>query len=185
MDFVRRQEVQAASGLPRGWTYHVYEGGQGLAIQDDEDVEYGTPSLCGMHGVLRNFVDMKDTEGFQKWYVSRTYQVRHGAGRMDAELGNTDAIHRTYPSIQHNIENGFQGPVRYGGINANEMFRRIRRDHYSDTVNIVWTHANETRGCILHHDGSLARLKGSISNSPGYRTWVSDHPTGMHRLRQF
>ena len=82
--------------------YAIFEGAQGLMLdQNHGNFPYVTPSNTGIKNVLQ-LVDELDCV----LYVTRCYQTRHGVGpfpdECDSELCD-----------QTNIENEFQGKLRY------------------------------------------------------------------------
>ena len=80
------------------------------------------------------------------FYVSRTYMTRHGAGPMEAECEKKDIN----PNIvdKTNEENPWQGKLRFGFLNTDTLFDRVKRDlnQYGSKVNanMVFTQLNYT-----------------------------------------
>lgn len=125
----------------------IFENGQGLLL--DQNIKgYGdntTPSNTGITNpilLLNEVLNYKDVE---VCYVTRTYLTRHGAGRFDEECDksdiNPDMIDLT------NVDNEFQGKLRYGNLNIDELISRINEDfHYAPPgwkKSLAITHINE------------------------------------------
>lgn len=130
------------------YEYVIFEGAQGLLL-DQNNMEYFphlTPSNTGLTNPV-NIIKDKKVEDIEACYVTRTYMTRHGAGRFDTECKkeeiNSDMVDLT------NIPNEFQGMLRYGKLDLNDLYNRIEKDfkENSDGLNIkkslAITHTNE------------------------------------------
>ena len=118
------------------YTYHVYEGSQGLLL--DKDIGF-------FPHVTRANTDLTNIEGdvFETYLVTRTYQTRHGNGpfnRCHSEL--TECIKRN--PDETNVTNYFQGDLRYGILDL-DLYRYAIRDIKTTKV-LVLT-------CIDHMKG--------------------------------
>lgn len=126
----------------------VFEGGQGLLLDQTNvgDFPYLTPSSVGsfnIHSTINNL----GAESTDIFYVSRSYMTRHGAGPMDSECQkediNPDIVDMT------NIRNAWQDDLRFGYLDTNKLYRRVRNDfsRYSNAkLNMVFTQLNYTNG---------------------------------------
>ena len=92
-----------------------------------------TRSHTGVRNVLLS-TDPQNTE-YHVYYVTRCYATRHGSGPLPHDQG-TDVM---YPGIvdPNNVHNEFQGSIRYGILDLDELFKRINEDlEYFDTFNV-------------------------------------------------
>lgn len=126
----------------------VFEGAQGLALDEDNADEYPnvTASKTGPQKPLSMVNDM-DCE-VEICYVTRSYFTRHGAGKFPT-CCNKNEIN---PDIEDNtnIPNAFQGEIRYGHFDENAFYSRTHSDmastwlHYTCpiTYSMLVTHMN-------------------------------------------
>lgn len=125
----------------------IFEGAQGLCL-DKDNTEYFpnlTPSNTGIKGMEKY---LKDLDGdIEVCYVTRTYLTRHGAGKLPGECNKEDINPMMKDLTNH--PNDYQGTLRYGKINANELLDRIKNDvkkliSIADIeVGVALTHKNE------------------------------------------
>lgn len=129
----------------------VFENGQGLLL-DQNATFYGdntTPSNTGSinsYNILSKTFDPKHIN-VELCYVSRSYMTRHGTGRFETEcnkaLINPNMIDLT------NVGNTFQGELRYGELNINNLIKRVKADSTvferlpNVTTSLAITHTNE------------------------------------------
>ena len=161
----------------------IYEGGQGLMLdQSNKDCfPHLTPSNTGCRNIADD-VHALNPDRVELYYVSRSYLTRHGAGPMDGECGkeeiNPGIIDRT------NGENEWQGSLRFGKLDLDQMARSITRDalylhNRFTTVNMVYTQLNYT-------GGKLATIQGEELVHTKFRAdhiFVSDQKDQMERIR--
>lgn len=108
----------------------IFENGQGLLL-DQSNKEYGnhtTPSSTGVKNPAEiiNNLFLSDADcTIETCYVSRTYMTRHGAGPMDRECSREEI---GAPEDQTNVPNEFQGSLRYGKLDVNDLHKRIHLD---------------------------------------------------------
>lgn len=161
----------------------IYEGGQGLML-DQSNMDcfpHLTPSSVG----CRNIADdayLVRPESIELYYVSRSYLTRHGAGPMKGECAKEEIN----PSIvdRTNGENEWQGALRFGKLDLDDMARRIQKDALYlrsrfTTVNMVYTQLNYT-------DGMLETANGRVNVQTAFRpdhVFVSDQKDQMERLK--
>ena len=140
----------------------IFEGAQGLLL-DTDNTEFA-PHISASHTGAKAAVDICSEEGIKDIeivYVTRTYVTRHGAGVLPCEeewpkynLKIDDAT---------NIENPWQGKIRYAPHESPERFiRSVTSDINSfegslnpDTLtenSLFITHLNETDKRILFAD---------------------------------
>jgi adenylosuccinate synthase len=124
----------------------IYEGGQGLLLDQSNvgDFPHLTPSSVGAYNIAKDISALNLPTSV--YYVSRTYMTRHGAGPMEAECEKKDIN----PNIvdKTNEENPWQGKLRFGYLNTDSLYDRVRRDlsQYGNKVeaNMVFTQLNYT-----------------------------------------
>lgn len=128
----------------------IFEGGQGLLLDQDNigDFPHLTPSSVGSYNIHKN-INKLGAESTDVFYVSRSYMTRHGVGPMDAECKKED-INPTIVDTT-NIRNDWQDELRFGYIDTDKLYKRIRGDfsRYNNAkLNMVFTQLNYTGGCI-------------------------------------
>lgn len=138
------------------------EQGQGLALDNDYDVEFGTPTKTGsdIPAEIISKLPFKP-DMINRYYVSRTYVTRHGHGELPDESKDLAYEDKT------NVPNAHQGSIRFAplsGINIMRMRARICDDMRKLKANdyLIFTHANiETPNveCFRH-----VELKGVYSS---------------------
>lgn len=124
----------------------IFEGGQGLLLDQSNmgDFPHLTPSSVGSFNI-HNTINNLGAESTDVFYVSRSYMTRHGAGPMDAECKKED-INPTIVDTT-NIPNDWQGALRFGYIDTNKLYRRVKSDfsRYDNAkLNMVFTQLNYT-----------------------------------------
>lgn len=133
----------------------IYEGGQGLLLSQENigDFPHLTPSSTGAYNI-RNDIEKLNAK-VDLFYVSRSYMTRHGAGPMDMEVLKDDINPLIYDEV--NQPNDWQGSLRFGRIDMQKLYKRIKGDsalyHCNKTINMVYTHLNYTDGYITALDG--------------------------------
>lgn len=124
----------------------IYEGGQGLLLDQSNlgDFPHLTPSSVGGYNIASDIAALNLPTSI--YYVSRTYMTRHGAGPMEAECEKKDIN----PNIvdKTNEENPWQGKLRFGYLNTDSLYNRVRQDLYQYgskvEANMVFTQLNYT-----------------------------------------
>ena len=159
----------------------IYEGGQGLLL-DQSNKDYFphlTPSSVGMYNIYNDIAQLDCVP--ELFYVSRTYMTRHGAGPMEAECAkediNSDIVDRV------NQPNEWQGSLRFGRINLDKMYQRIKKDAYDYdnrevNINLVFTHMNYTDHKIESINGRVPIVKPDFCKN----IYVSDSKTHIERM---
>ena len=138
----------------------IFEGGQGLLLDQANmgDFPHLTPSSVGSYNI-HDTISALDAESTEVFYVSRSYMTRHGAGPIDAECTkddiNPDIVDTT------NIRNDWQDSLRFGYIDTNKLYRRVKGDfnRYSNAkLNMVFTQLNYTNGRIATGKGKFEEI---------------------------
>lgn len=139
------------------YEYIIFEGGQGLLLSQSETNEHTTPSFTGAENPVRIIKTLNNTNNIEVCYVTRSYLTRHGAGDFPQECAksdiNPDMVDRT------NVPNDYQGTLRYGRIDADELKQRIFSDYamfgeFDDVkISLAITHLNETDGKLITTEG--------------------------------
>lgn len=128
----------------------IFEGGQGLLLDQTNvgDFPHLTPSSVGSFNIY-NTINNLGADSTDVFYVSRSYMTRHGVGPMDVECEkediNPDIVDTT------NIPNDWQGSLRFGYIDTNKLYRRVKSDfsRYDNAkLNMVFTQLNYTNNGI-------------------------------------
>ena len=123
----------------------VFENGQGLLL-DQRHVQYydnTTPSNTGItnpHIIIEKYLPNADVE---VCYVTRTYMTKHGAGEFECECDKSEI--NAHIEDKTNITNPYQGTIRYGRLDVDELVERIKEDIGSIDYNVslAVTHINE------------------------------------------
>lgn len=136
----------------------IFEGGQGLLLSQSETNPHTTPSYTGAENPVRILKNIGKSDNIEVCYVTRTYLTRHGAGDFPQECEkseiNPDIIDKT------NIPNDWQGSIKYGRIDIEELTERITADfakfgELNPTISLAVTHLNETNGKIISTNGTV------------------------------
>ncbi len=100
----------------------VFEGAQGLCLdQHSKDYPHVTFSNTG----LDNVVELLDPRKHKLdvHYITRPYLTRHGAGELKDECEKPESV-----VDETNIDNEFQGSLRFAPLNLDRMRRDIQND---------------------------------------------------------
>lgn len=160
----------ADDGILGSYKRAVFEGGQGLAL--DQGNEKYFPHLTPSNTGGKNPAAIMDNAGgfdnvlVEACYVTRSYFTRHGAGPFETECQKGDIS----PDIQDltNMPNEFQGTLRFGFHDMDDMLDRILDDleNYRQdgafrgafTKSIAVTHLNYTKGLFRIGKGDFGSL---------------------------
>ena len=125
----------------------IIENGQGLLLDRNVDKIHSTPSNTGIKNLSSLICKNNDNE-INTYYVSRTYLTRHGNGPLDNEI-NKENISKDIKIDETNVYNDYQGNIRYGKLNLNDLMKRIKEDfnqfNLKNNINFVLTHCNELK----------------------------------------
>ena len=156
-------------GIFDKYEYVIFEGAQGLLL-DQNNIEYFphlTPSNTGLTNPV-NMLKGRDVKDIEVCYVTRTYLTRHGAGRFDTECSK-DEINPSMVDLT-NVPNEFQGTLRYGKLDWNNLKNRIENDFEKNSngldikKSLAITHLNEY---VIDED----KVKEIFD---GYKLYLSD-----------
>lgn len=145
----------------------IFEGGQGLLL-DQNNHEYFphlTPSNTGLKNpqkLLANWEksqhqssDRRRLYETEVCYVTRPYLTRHGAGRLDTAC-EKEEINAEMKDLT-NVPNPYQGTLRYGKMNPEQLKQRILRDfagHPDWKLSLAVTHRNEAKTLFVRDEVS-------------------------------
>lgn len=142
----------------------IFEGSQGLMLDNDRPVnkDYLTASKTGIFNPS-NIIKELDYLGYlteynvETAYITRTYFTRHGNGDFPQECPkkkiNPGMVDKT------NMPNHYQGTLRYGYMDIEEMTARIMEDASlmkGSNPCLFVTHLNETGGDFFEQARRLA-----------------------------
>ena len=133
----------------------IFEGAQGLMLDQNNkaDFPFLTPSYTGIMNVVK-LCDIMKIEEIEAHYVSRTYLTRHGPGPLpnEMDMGLT---------CQTNVENTWQGKLRYAPLDLDALLGRVLVDVLANKnkyvkikTNLSFTHADLSRiPFVFNHTG--------------------------------
>lgn len=135
MDNFMRAAEYVATNCPIRWLDEIqsdydtliFEGGQGLLL-DQSNKDYFphlTPSSVGSYNIYKTINDL-GADSTNVYYVSRSYMTRHGVGPMDAECKKEDINSEIVDAT--NIRNEWQDELRFGYLDTDKLYRRVRSD---------------------------------------------------------
>lgn len=140
MKIMQQMTIKAAVGLypfPK-YDWIILEGSQGLALNGENKDLYPNVTVgdTGLKTPLRVcFNNIFDCDDIEVCYVTRSYFTRHGAGKFPTECNrediNPDIVDYT------NEPNDYQGAIRYGKFDYDEMINRISND-YENAKTYLW-----------------------------------------------
>ena len=153
------------------YEYVIFEGAQGLLL-DQNNMEYFphlTPSNTGLTNPV-NMIKDKNVTDIEVCYVTRTYMTRHGAGRFDSECNN-DEINPNMVDLT-NVPNEFQGTLRYGKLDLNDLKSRIEKDFDSNNNGL-----NIKKSLAITHLNEYSLPVGWMNSFDNYKIYLSDGMT--------
>lgn len=117
----------------------VFEGAQGLLLDQDnlENFPFVTHSSTGLRNVRELASEMRVSD-LSATYVSRSYLTRHGAGPLPRELPLPEFV-----KDETNIDNPYQGPLRYAPLDVAQLEKRIAEDAGSVPFDLAITCADQ------------------------------------------
>ena len=150
----------------------VFENAQGLLLNADEKNVHTTPSCTGCKNVVQFIEDEYINQKVEIIYVTRPYLTRHGAGPFEEcsreELGVAEDT--------TNIPNEFQGSIRYGKLNVEELIERIDKDfaNTNGSINTYYksisiTHLDEMPLYLTSDFYNTYKFNGVESNDEDFR----------------
>jgi adenylosuccinate synthase len=118
----------------------IFEGAQGLMLDRDYDVKYGTPTKTGLQNVTE-LASQLDIDHLDVNYMIRAYMSRHGDGPFPTYDANLSYEDKT------NKHNAFQGAPRFGMFDFNQVRDVVQRDigehYFSIKPRLVVTHLDQ------------------------------------------
>ena len=133
----------------------LFENAQGLLLDGNarDEEAFTTPSTTGIGRVVQTVENVFEKADVEVCYVTRSYLTRHGDGSMEHEIAPAE-LKMQLPGIcadLTNVENCFQGRLRYGKMDADLLTARVLTDfaHCSGAVrnrfrpSLMVTHLNE------------------------------------------
>ena len=153
------------------YEYVIFEGAQGLLL-DQNNMEYFphlTPSNTGLTNPV-NMIKDKNVTDIEVCYVTRTYMTRHGAGRFDSECSK-DEINPNMVDLT-NVPNEFQGTLRYGKLDLNDLKSRIEKDFDSNNNGL-----NIKKSLAITHLNEYSLPVGWMNSFDNYKIYLSDGMT--------
>ena len=157
----------------------IYEGGQGLLLDqtNKDDFPHLTPSCVGVLNIAQDIVKLNCIPDL--YYVSRTYMTRHGAGPMEAECLKENINPDIVDLV--NQPNPWQGELRFGYINLDSLYTRIKKDAsiYTNNanINLVFTQLNYTDNKLDTVEGKKEIVKPDFCS----KLYVSDNKLYIER----
>lgn len=160
----------------RNYQTVLFENAQGLLLDGNSEKEkdFTTPSTTGTGRVFQTVENVFDDADVEVVYVTRSYLTRHGDGSMENEIA-ADQLAKKLPGMRAdltNVENRFQGNLRYGMMDVNSLADRIAADfdrcaraagnRYNSSVMV--THLNEYADIDTE---SLLQRFGTVYRSDG------------------
>lgn len=126
LDLLPITRTVSSEAFLEDYEHLVFEGAQGLLLDEYHKwFPHVTRSKTGVHNavsILKNI----HIESADVYYVTRTYLTRHGAGPLPYEYGE-----QIYSNIvdETNVNNPFQGPLRFAPLNLDLLQESIAQDH--------------------------------------------------------
>ena len=145
-DFVelgRRLQVVEAAELVAGTERVVFEGAQGLLLDEDWGLH---PHTTWSHCTFAGAEALLGGREASRVGVTRTYQVRHGAGPFPTE--GTLARHEP-----HNDGSGWQGSFRTGLLDGVLLRYAAEVLGGIDEVALTWCDTDPRRACVAYDVG--------------------------------
>lgn len=140
IEFMLRHSVITDASIINAYDAVIFENGQGLLLNEDENNVHTTPSKTGMGNIIAIEKQLGNSFVTEPYYVTRSYMTRHGAGELafecsKQELGNLGID-------KNNLPNNFQGALRYATLDSG-ITNRIRGDTRNRKASVIITHMNE------------------------------------------
>ena len=180
----------------------IFENAQGLLLDGNlkKEEEFTTPSTTGIGKVFQTVERVFRGADAEVCYITRSYLTRHGDGPMENEIKGNQ-LRDQLPGVGAdvtNVENSFQGRLRYGMMDADLLVKRIQEDyaracgstqnHYRSSLMV--THMNEyagvDTGLLADRFGTLYLSGGRtgrdvMTYSTGHR-YCAVHPLSFSRI---
>ena len=169
----REHTCFAYDGILSKYDTIIFENGQGLALDKqytNNDIKYTTPSNTGIVNPIKIINNFTCEANIEVCYVTRSYITRHGTGPFEEECDFREI--NPYIVDNTNVYNDYQGSIRYGKLNVDNMLYRIMCD-YSSRSSHFGTY-NWTKSLAVTH---INEYKVSISRNGFKKVYLSDTET--------
>jgi len=157
----------------------IFEGAQGILL--DQDFGF-FPNVTRSNTTSKNAISIIDSLGLDKdfleiFYVTRSYQTRHGNGYMSFENDNSVVLKNN--SDETNVKHEFQGNFRIGKLDTELLSYALNCDsHFTEGVlrkNLVVT-------CLDQHRIDPRELATKLRNISGLYASESPDSSSIFRL---
>jgi adenylosuccinate synthase len=105
----------------------IFEGAQGLLLDQDNKTYFPhvTRSNTGIKNVISIMEEFNITSSIDIYYITRAYLTRHGPGKFPTEVES-----KPFKKVEDftNVENEFQGALRFGYLDVNQLNEAINND---------------------------------------------------------
>lgn len=161
-------KIEDRKGLFESFDAIVFEGAQGLMLDKDntEYMPHLTPSCTGLP-YIKDLLSVLEEQNMkfdlEVCYVTRSYNTRHGAGRLNEEtekenLGNNVAEYTNYNNLG-------QGNFRFGYLQLEDLGKHIAKDvdrleeleEYQ--ISVCVTHLDQTEGKLVTNQARIDATK--------------------------
>lgn len=199
VNIIRRvlDDIEVDIPKNREWSNVVFEGAQGLGL-DEYLGNYPnvTRSMTGLPFAIDTAIENGLTE-IQPVYVSRCYTTRHGNGQLAHE---NEFITGSHLEDTTNVENEWQGKLRYAPLNLKYMKELIDRDiarsssknikintpvlaitcldQIRDSIVVYDVNGNK-KDFVIYEDGFGYSLIDFIEQDLGYRVKFASYGPGI------
>ena len=130
----------------------IMENGQGLLLDTDVDISFGTPSHTGLDTPLeiinKDLATAKNVN-IEVCYVTRTYLTRHGFGIIKDKCSHDNI--NLFMKDETNVFNEFQGSLSYGKLCNNSLFKRINSDYIKAVLNNPLSQISFSKSLFITH----------------------------------
>lgn len=113
----------------------IFENAQGLLLDKDNKIYYPhvTPTKTGLRYIIDILkeLSLSDKINLNVIYVSRPYITRHGAGTLINEVKDKSKLNMNVKEDTTNIQNEWQGTIRYAPLDIEDLYNRIKEDIHS------------------------------------------------------
>lgn len=184
-EFLGRVEVREDSEIAAGVDRLVFEGAQGLGLdQDLGEFPHVTRSHTGLPNVLTLARDA-GIEHISVAYVTRCYATRHGAGPLARENEWSGARLKD----ETNVANDWQGALRYAPLDIQQRRRWIEQDLFRCRGrNAVAVNRGLVMTCLDHAAAMLPAsriLSRTMADALDLPLWATSCGPGREDFRMF
>lgn len=125
-EFVKRVHIVPDLDAMNSGRHLLFEGAQGLELDEvNGTFPHVTHSRTGLTNVLDLLRMAVLFDPLHVVYVTRCYTTRHGAGPLVNEM---EGHPFGWSGPETNVDNAFQGPLRYAPLNHNRVWGNIHWD---------------------------------------------------------